>query len=295
MDILIFGHVDQKGWSRVQEGNFVPVISSVRELEQMIQAGGELKFHLKFNTGLNRLGIRLEDLEAVHKSLKNVHPQRVAGLCTHLIQAWDSGLGGVSQEQIQKFQSAVDEFHAYETATHVLNSMGLFKTHQHQPEMLSFLGARPGLALYGVQLDGFGPSASGLVPVMRLLSKVVHVQKVPQGEVVSYDGLWQASRDSVIAIVPVGYGDGLPWSLQGKGSVRISGATLPVVGKICMDHIMVDITEHSVGDQIFQEEVEIFGRELSVADVADAAGTVPYEILAGLHDRVERRWEGKSS
>lgn len=293
LDILIFGHVAQNGWDQVEQGDFIPVVGSLRELEQMLLVGGNVRFHLKFNTGLNRLGIRAEDLAATQELLKKTKSQRLEGLCTHLIQSWDIGSGEVSSEQIQQFRALAEEFKASAPATHVLNSMGLFKSHEHHPEQLGFLGARPGLALYGVKLPGFGLAADGLKPVMRLVSKIVHVQKVRQGEVVSYDGLWQAPRDSVIGIVPAGYGDGLPWSLQGKGHVRYMGNQLPIVGKICMDHIMVDMTEH-LGEPLFNEEVEIFGEEISVARVAENAGTIPYEILAGLHGRVERHWQRKS-
>lgn len=292
MDILIFGHVAETGWPAVQEGGFTPVISSLRELRQMQSFGGDFKFHMKFNTGINRLGVRKEDLEEVRALISTMNPERFAGLCTHLAQAWDVGSGAVSEEQVRSFLQIRQEFAQYDLATHALNSMGLFRYDSHSPEQIKVLGARPGLALYGVALPEFGSKAQGLTPVMTVLSKVIHVQKIKKGEGVSYDSVWTAPRDSVIGVVPIGYGDGLPWSLVGKGEVLLGGERVPMVGRICMDHIMLDVTDHYQGERIFEEEVEIFGPNLLLQDLAERAGnTTPYEVMTGLSSRLERHWE----
>jgi alanine racemase len=287
-DILIFGHIDVRGWTAVEEGKFVPVIVSLRELKQLRDSQIQCHFHIKFNTGLNRLGIRLEDLDETISISSTLTKAKLVGLCTHMVQSGDIGQNSLSARQIELFQKAISAFENG-LVYHAFNSVGEFRSLEHRKEWLGKMGARPGLALYGVALPEEGDAAQSLQPVMSVYSRVVQVQIVKKGEVVSYDGLWTAPRDSRIGVIPMGYGDGLPWSLKGAWEVLVGDRLVPVVGKICMDHIMVDITE--VDKDVYSEEVEIFGARLSVQELSRKAGTIPYEILTGINARVRRVWE----
>lgn len=287
-DILIFGHVDARGWPAVEEGGFVPVIVSLRELEQLKDSQIRCRYHIKFNTGLNRLGLRMDDLDKTVALVTSLKRCKLAGLCTHMAQAGDIGEGSRTAQQMELFQSAISAFGG-DLVYHAFNSVGEFRSLEHHKEWLGEIGVRPGLALYGVSLPEEGKAAEKLQPVMSVYSRVVQVQKIKKGEAVSYDGLWTAPQDSRIGVVPMGYGDGLPWSLKGAWSVLLGEHSVPVIGKICMDHIMVDLTD--CGENVYSEEVEIFGSRLPVLELAKKAGTIPYEVLTGIHPRVERVWE----
>lgn len=145
--------------------------------------------------------------------------------------------------------------------------------------------ARPGLASYGfapAHLRGVAP----LTPVMTLQARVTHVHAVYPGESVSYGGLWRATRKTIVATVGIGYADGYPRNATGKACVLVRGECRPVLGRICMDQCMVDVTdlEVRVGDW-----VEVWGTDkITVTDVAAWGGTVEYEVLTGLGARVER-------
>jgi alanine racemase len=143
---------------------------------------------------------------------------------------------------------------------------------------------RPGLALYGVSpFAGTHGAALGLVPAMRLMSTVISLRNVPAGQTVGYGGAWRARRDSRLAIVAAGYGDGLPWSLPSGTPVLVSGQMLPLAGRVSMDMIAVDVTDTPVR---IGDEVLLWGAELPVESQARAAGTIPWELLCAVSQRV---------
>ncbi|HEU4628077.1 MAG TPA: alanine racemase, partial [Steroidobacteraceae bacterium] len=144
---------------------------------------------------------------------------------------------------------------------------------------------RPGLALYGVSPFADQTAAQlGLTPVMALESTVLTVRRVPKGETVGYGGVWRARRDSTIAIVAAGYGDGLPRNLPSDTPVLIGGQRGTIAGRVSMDMIAVDVTDLPplhVGDA-----VTLWGEGLPVEEIARHAGTIPYELLCGVSQRV---------
>jgi alanine racemase len=152
---------------------------------------------------------------------------------------------------------------------------------------------RPGIILYGVQPDPASQRTLDLRPALSLLSKVVYFKVVPAGHPVSYGATWAPQRDTRVVTVPIGYGDGWPRALSPGGEVLVRGGRHPIVGRICMDQFMVDIG----GGSAWNEDAVVLigsqgGEAIPVEAVAEAAGTIPYEILTGLNERIPRVYPG---
>lgn len=232
--------------------------------------------HLKVDTGMNRLGARPED--AVRVGLRLAERGLLEGAYTHFASADEPDLG-FAREQLARFREVLAALPP--VLAHAANGGGILSF-----GALPGLGlARPGLASYGfapAHLRGTLP----LTPVMTLCARVTHVHTVHRGEGVSYGGLWRATRETAVATVGIGYADGYPRNATGRAEVLVGKERRPVLGRICMDQMMVDVTGLKVqsGDW-----VEVWGRgEVTVTDVAGWGGTVEYEVLTGVGARVER-------
>jgi alanine racemase len=166
----------------------------------------------------------------------------------------------------------------------------------HFPETSLDL-VRPGIALYGVLPDPAARATVDLRPALSLVSQVVYFKVVRAGHPVSYGATWAPREDTRVVTVPIGYGDGYPRALSSRGEVLIRGVRHSIVGRICMDQFMVDIGPQ--GSAYNEDEVVLIGRqgdaEIRCEDVARAAGTIPYEILVGLNDRIPREYRGGAS
>ena len=242
--------------------------------------------HLKIDTGMNRLGVRAEEAARAAAEVDALPHLGLAGVYTHLACA-DEPDDPFTPAQLATFGEALEAMRGVGVApplVHAANSAGLFARPAARFGMV-----RSGLALYGV-----GPSeaarAADLVPVMTLKTRVATVKQVRAGEGVSYGQRWRAERESRIGVLPVGYADGYPRSLSNRGRVRAAGRLVPVVGAVCMDLVMVDLTdvpEAGAGLEVTLLEADA-ASPLSAAALAEAAGTIPYEILAGIGPRVRR-------
>jgi alanine racemase len=168
---------------------------------------------------------------------------------------------------------------------HLANSGGVL----HFPETWLDM-VRPGIVLYGVLPDPVSQRTLELRPALSLVSQVVYFKVVRSGNTVSYGATWIAPRDTRIVTIPIGYGDGWPRALSSKGEVLIRGNRMPIVGRICMDQFMVDLGAE--GTAYNEDEVVLVGAQggdaISVETVAGLAGTIPYEILTGLNERIPR-------
>jgi alanine racemase len=197
-------------------------------------------------------------------------------LLTHLARA-DEPDNPMTAEQVARFKETI---RGLDCAISIANSAGLFSGLH-----LGCDWVRPGLALYGASpfADRTGTDL-GLEPVMSLETSVIAVRQVPRAETVGYGGTWQAQRDSRIAIVAAGYGDGLARGLPNGTPVLIDGRRAPLCGRVSMDMIAVDATELP-GVQV-GTPVVLWGRGLPVEEIARHAGTIPYELLCGVSQRV---------
>ena len=274
--------------------------------------------HIKFDTGMHRLGFPLDQASEVSEFLKQNSQLWLEGVLTHLHSAEDlratltrqvgtndvhatalTSAASTSMQQLLKFQQIQKYFTRWTPFYHSLNSAGILnfysQTDFFQQQGLSLQGIRPGLALYGV--DPFHQANSSLKPVMSLVSRVVHFVKVPKGETVSYGGTWTAARDSWIGVIPMGYADGYHRLLSNKSQVLIHGKKFPQVGQVCMDYFMVDLTESATTEserqQLLAAEVVLLGQslqqEITAWDLAKHANTIAWEVLTSIGERVPRK------
>lgn len=241
---------------------------------------GICRIWLKVDTGMNRLGFSLTDARDAYTRLTKCFSGPV-GLLSHLSCA-DAPDSAETQLQISRFERLRVQNGSPESS--LANSAAI----------LAFPGShyqwvRPGIMLYGVSpFAGRNAKDFGLIPAMRFVASLISVREVNEGESVGYGGQWRASAPTRIGIVSAGYGDGYPWRGFPKAQAWLQGKLAPLVGRVSMDMMAIDLTEipnANVGD-----EVTLWGKELGVERVAAWSGTIPYELICGVTRRVRRRY-----
>lgn len=268
----------------------VPEESYAAELSDYVQkAKKTLKIHIKADTGMSRLGF-LCDEQHMEESADQIRrvcqmPGLAAeGILTHFANA--DGDENYSMRQLTRFLDVLDRLAAVGVKFEIRHCAASAAVLNYPCAHLDMV--RPGIALYGHYPD---PSCEdldgpGLLPVMTLKTRVVSVRELSAGTSISYGCTHVLKRDSRVAVLPVGYADGLERLLSNRGEVMVFGQRAPILGRICMDMCMVDVTDIpqvSVGD-----EVTVFGHELPLEEKADAVGTIQYELLCGISGRVPR-------
>ena len=241
-----------------------------------------LSIHLKIDTGMHRLGFLEQELPGVVAYL-NEHPDlRVATVFSHLVGADEAQFNTFSQQQYDTFlrSSAMLEVGlGYRPTRHLLNSAGIVRFPDFRLDMV-----RLGIGLYGVEPSQLDKAA--LQPVGTLKTTISQLKTVPKGDSVGYSRRGLLDHDARIATLAIGYADGYDRRLgNGVGSVWVNGILCPTVGSVCMDMTMIDVTAASATEG---DEVIIFGPEVSITNLATQMGTIPYEILTGVSERVKR-------
>lgn len=305
IEILVFGLFDSKGAPALVENKLTPVLSSwdqLRSLEAVAPAGYPV--HVKFDTGMHRLGFSVSDISKVVTHFQS-SKLKIMGILTHLHTGENaSDLTASTFQQLELFQQVERAFKPWNPVSHTLNSSGLLLFQQHQGKQLphgisSRQGVRPGLSLYGVASV---PTPVKLKPVMSLRSEANKYHVIQPGDGVSYNLTWRAAKESVVAIIPLGYADGYHRLLSNRGTALFRGKRVPIVGNVCMDFIMADITDtlkNETADSLKPEKITLFGwdefeNHLSAEELAKVADTIPYEILTSISERVPRIPDGKS-
>lgn len=229
---------------------------------------------------MNRLGFKTH--AEINKAIQIIQENnliKIQSVFSHLAGSDESSFDDFTIEQITKFEEIarlISDSFTYKIERHILNSAGIERFPEKQFEMV-----RLGIGLYGISCTGLP-----LQNIGTLRSTISQVKKVKSNETIGYSRKGLLYKESEIAIVPLGYADGLDRKLGNKnGSAFIQGKRVPIIGNICMDMLMLDVTGLNVkpGDK-----VEIFGTNISIAEVAEKAGTIPYEILTGISQRVKR-------
>lgn len=263
-----------------------PTLFSVALLDafdQFLQQQGITNYpvHLEIETGMNRLGLTEQDWSVVVRRLASTSSFLIQSVFSHLAASEDQAADAYTYKQFELFESFV---HLLNTTVdtrfirHIVNSAGAIRHPAMELDMV-----RLGIGLYGIEKS---PTLN-LIPAITLRSTIAQIKTIPSGSGVSYNRKTIVDRPTRLATVRVGYADGYPRSLGNrKGQVLVQGKLAPLLGSICMDMFMIDVTDiprAEVGD-----EVILFGKELSVEQVADWASTIPYEILTGISQRVKR-------
>ena len=238
--------------------------------------------HLEIDTGAGRNGILPEQLDDMMKLFNELNNVKLEGVYTHFTCA-DSD-DEFSLKQITKFNECVEKIKGYGVTpvVHCANSATLINYPQVHFDLV-----RPGILLYGYYPDKSLQGSIEVKPVEKWVSKISYIKKVPKGTAISYNKTFITDRESIIAVVPVGYADGYKRAFSNKADVLIKGKRARVVGSVCMDMMMVDVTD--IPDVDIGETVYLFdNKEITVDELAKIANTINYEIIVGIGKRVER-------
>ncbi|MCM1521117.1 MAG: bifunctional UDP-N-acetylmuramoyl-tripeptide:D-alanyl-D-alanine ligase/alanine racemase [Muribaculaceae bacterium] len=272
------------------DNHLEPEIYSIDFLRRLIDEAKrygirEYPVHIKIDSGMHRLGFRLETLPEVIDILKGQDYVIPHSIFSHLCAADDPMEDEYTYSQFDYFKRCcrmlLEAFPERKILRHILNSTGITRFPEYQFDMV-----RLGIGLYGVKTMHDG-SQDSLRPVSTLKSVIISLKNWPAGTTIGYNRRGVLKRDSVIATVPIGYADGLNRHLgYGNTSFDLNGHACPTVGSICMDACMIDVTD--VPDVAVGQRVEIFGDKVSVDTLAETLNTIPYEVLTSVSERVKR-------
>ncbi len=265
--------------------------SSIEKLDAIEAKAKELsvraKVHLKIDTGMERIGVHYYSADEFLEKACELEHTDIVGVFSHFASAGEDDQ--FTFEQLARFKECVSKLDGKferEPLKHIANSAATIKHPEAHLDMV-----RCGIALYGVYPRASLRGLIELKPAMRLLSKVVYFKVVRAGASVGYGQTWRAEKDTRVVTVPIGYGDGYFRSLSNKGEVLIREKRYPIIGRVSMDQIMVNVFE----DEIFNgDEVVLIGSQgqesISAGEVAELAGSYSYEVLTATNNRVPRAY-----
>lgn len=265
--------------------NLEPEIFSFSSLSRFIHAAsrhgaGDYPVHIKIDSGMHRLGFLPGETGELARMLSEQGCLRVRSVFSHLAASDDSSMDDFTHRQAAIFIEAcktIREGLGYDFLRHLLNSAGIFRFPEYQFDMV-----RPGIAIYGIGTF----NGVDLKPAGRFVSRISQIKKVPAGEPVGYNCTDISDKEREIAIVAAGYADGLNRRMGNRrGSLLIRGRRVPVIGNVCMDMCMADVTGIGAAEG---DEAEIFGHGIPIGELASVCGTIPYEILTSVPSRVKR-------
>ena len=293
--ILVLGGIFGPQVAQFLEHDLEITVSSqdkLRQVEATAQAmGRKATIHLKIDTGMERIGVHSYSAGPFIEAAVASPWCTLKGIYSHLACA-DDPASPMTALQLERFNEACAHFErigAPMPLRHLANSGGVLNFRETWLDIV-----RPGIVLYGVLPDPASLPTVPVRPALSLVSRVVFFKVVQAGNPVSYGATWQPAVDTRIVTVPVGYGDGYPRALSSRGQVLLHGQPHPLVGRVCMDQFMVDIGPE--GSAYNEDEVVLIGRQgdagISTEALAERAGTIPYEILTGLNERIPREYIG---
>ena len=281
---------EQRSFEAMIQHQLEPEIYSLSLLDKFTEVlavlrsgdGDKYKIHLELETGMNRLGFTQSELPDLIKSIKENPQLEIASVFSHLAASENATYDAFTAEQISSFdsmsQSITSQFD-YKILRHILNSNGIARHTASQFDMV-----RLGIGLYGIADNK--TLHNKLINVSALKTTISQIKHLKKGDTVGYGRVGKINKDKTIATIGIGYADGLDRKLSnGVGKMMVNGTLAPIIGNVCMDMTMLDVTgiDAQEGD-----EVIVFGTTPSVQEVAEAAGTISYEILTGISSRVKR-------
>ncbi len=279
---------DVTSFDRMIAWKLEPELYNNRSLSAFVEIASALQVrdypvHIKLDTGMHRLGFGPDDLESLILKIYNSPEIKIASIFSHLAASDDAGKDDFTRQQAALFErmsSVVTDFLDYIPLRHLCNSAGIMRHASLHYDMV-----RLGLGLYGV--DSSAGNQARLRSISVLKTMIAQLRNVPAGESVGYGHDVILESPARIATICIGYADGLPRSLgRGKAYVQIHGKTARLVGSVCMDMCMVDVTH--IPEAVEGDEVIVFGKDPSIMQLAEWAGTIAYEIMTGISQRVKR-------
>jgi alanine racemase len=285
--IIVLHGVPAGTQDEIAAQGLVPVLSTLAEIDRWrahaAQLNRKLPAIIHIDTGMNRLGLPIQELDRVRNDL----PSLLAGLD---LQAWMSHLACADHPEhpltADQRRLFLDTLKGLPEAPRSLgNSAGIFHGRDYHFDLV-----RPGIALYGPNPAPWAENP--MRPVIRLLGRILQVRDVPAGVTVGYDATHRVTRAGRVAALGLGYADGYPWSLAGKGHVMVAGLPCPIIGRVSMDLLTVDVSEVPEQHLAVGGWAEVIGPSRDVDQVAREAGTIGYEILTRLGSRYHRVYHG---
>ncbi len=292
--ILILGYTLPQLAKTLYDNNISQCVYSLEYAKELskaaIDSNSQINIHIKIDTGMSRLGFdcRNNKLSGIDEAIKSAQLDgfMLEGLFTHFAES-DRNISsddGFTDEQFKRFEKAIERFKTAGLSPkycHCCNSAALILDYDKQLNI-----SRPGIILYGLSPSDTPELKCNLIPVMTLKSVVTMVKEIYQDDTVSYGRTFKAEKKMRIATVSIGYADGYPRLLSNKAHVIINGKKAKILGRVCMDQLSVDVTD--IPETKMGDEVILFGKELSVDNLAELCGTINYEIVCGISPRVPR-------
>ncbi|MBQ3576426.1 MAG: alanine racemase, partial [Coprobacter sp.] len=263
-----------------------PEVYNFHLLNELIKAAekegvNNFPIHIKLDTGMHRLGFTIQDMPKLIKELTINKELTPCSVFSHLAGSDDDNLDYYTEMQIETFSRCAESLQmgiGKPIFRHILNTAGISRYTQYQ-----FEGVRLGIGLYGVAPH---PSVKGLRSVSSLKTTILQIKELTSAETVGYGRRGILNKKSRIAAVPIGYADGLNRHLgNGSGAMWVNGKLAPIIGNVCMDVTMIDVTDIECAEG---DIVEVFGENIKVEDIAEKLGTIPYEVLTSVSARVKR-------
>ena len=294
--IVVLGALFEEQMPELVAHQLTPVVSDERILPALAKAAHShphpvpYPIHLKVETGMGRLGFSPEEVLSLLDNPLLRSPLHVEGMMTHLADA-DGKDPAFTERQLGEFRTVLEQIRKRGLTlplVHAANSAAIVRFPNAH-----FSLVRPGIMLYGYHTLPATVPAPDLRPVLSLRSTIAQVRTVPRGGTVSYNNTFVATRPTRIAVLPIGYADGYCRQLSHRGSVLIQGRRAPIIGLVCMDMVMVDVTDLApvqVGDTVTLIGQQ-GGESIWADELADWVGTIPYEVLCGIGTRVPRLYE----
>jgi alanine racemase len=284
--ILVLGGIIGNQVPIFLQHNLTLTASSVEKLEQIEiiaeQMGVIGRVHLKIDTGMERIGVHYYSAESLLEASLKCRHCVIEGIYSHFANA-DSVDLAHARLQIERFQEVLRFYERHSLPTplrHIANSAGILQLPESYFDLV-----RPGILLYGVYPSKEAAHSVIVRPALSWKSRVVYFKVVQPGHPVSYGSTWESDHPVRVVTIPVGYGDGYFRAMSNRAQVIIRGQKYPVVGRICMDQMMVNL---EMGTAYNGDEVILLGDQISAEDLAEWANTIPYEILTNINTRVPR-------
>jgi len=270
----------------LHQRQFLPQLQRFAQKKQKVMG-----IHIKVDSGMGRLGFSASEVTELVEEISGLDGVKLEGIMTHFseAEAKDQSFMFEQTQLFQKLLGPIEKLYPRLPIFHAANSAAIITY-----PLAHFHMVRPGIMLYGYLPAPLEREAHDLLPVMSIKSKILQLKKVPPNTSISYGRTWKARKESVIATLPIGYADGYPRLLSNQGSVLMGGKRFPIVGRICMDLLMVDVSEMrspQVGDEVILLGEDGGGR-IDADDIAKWAGTISYEVLCGVSHRIPRIYVG---
>ena len=291
--ILVLGIVPPQGAAQVVGHELRVAVcqwKTARALNAAAQAAGRpLAVHIKVDTGMGRIGVPISGVVEFASQLASLPHLKLEGIFSHFSSAdeKDKSYAHLQLERFTQVIAALERRGIDIPIKHMANSAGTIDLPASHLDMV-----RPGISLYGIHPSTDTDPSVALRPAMALKTRIVFLKELPAGAPVSYNNTFVTKAPTRIATIPIGYGDGYPRLLSNQGSVLLKGTRVPVVGRVCMDMTMLDVSQ--VPQAAVGDAVVLFGGQdgtvLPVDVIAAQTGTIAYEILCGVSSRVPRRY-----